>query len=204
MSLNAQVEAREHASLWRSLDEVLVTEELSKRPSRKPDAYIEACAVEAIVEVQQAEPDVIMQRLADILMLTCHADSAGISVLKGEGADACFVWPAIAGKFSQKKGSGLSRWASPCGVVLDQRRPLLFQRPEFHFPYGAPVDPPIFEALLAPFYIDDRPRGTVWVVAHSPTTKFDAEDARMLTRLTEYAAGAVQRLNDPIITNHGR
>jgi hypothetical protein len=204
MSPIAQVEARQNASLWRRLDEVLVTEELSRRSSRKPDAHVEACAVGAVVEVQQEEPDIIMQRLADVLILTCHADSAGISVLEGEGENARFVWPAISGKFSQKQGSGLSRWASPCGVVIDQRRPLLFQRPEFHFPYGEIVEPPIYEALLAPFYIDDKPRGTVWVVAHSPQLKFDAEDARILVRLTEYAAGAVQRLSNPIITTQGR
>lgn len=204
MSQDTQTDSHRGASLWRRLDEVLVTEELTKRSVKRPDAHVEGCAVEALVEVQADEPHVIMQRLADILMLTCRADSAGISVLEGEGANERFVWPAIAGKFAGNVGNGLSRWASPCGVVLDQRRPLLFQRPELHFPYGVLVEPPIFEALLAPFYIDDKPRGTVWVVAHRPNLKFDLEDARILTRLTEFAAGAVQRLNDPIITRQSR
>ncbi len=204
MSQGAQAVDQRGASLWRRLDEVLVTEELAKRPSRTPDAQVEKYAVAALAEVQANDPHVIMQRLTDVLMLACNADSAGISVLEGEGSNERFVWPAIAGKFAGNVGNGLSRWASPCGVVLDQRRPLLFQRPELHFPYTMLVEPPIFEALLSPFYIDDTPRGTVWVVAHSPQLKFDLEDARILTRLTEFAVGAVQRLNDPVITRSSR
>lgn len=204
MSDDATIAEHRGPSLWRRLDEVLVTEELAKRPSRAPDARVEACALAALMEVQAEDPHVIMQRLTEVMMLTCSADSAGISVLEGEGSNERFVWPAIAGKFAGNIGNGLSRSASPCGVVLDQRRPLLFQRPELHFPYAVLVEPPIFEALLAPFYIDDRPRGTVWVVAHSPDHHFDLEHARILTRLTEYAAGAVQRLNDPVIIRQSR
>lgn len=199
-----QTEKQSGASLWRRLDEVLVTEELTKRPSRLPDPRVEQCAIAALVEVQGNEPQVIMQRLADVLMISCEADSAGISVLTGEGAHERFVWPAIAGKFAVNVGGGMARCASPCGVVIDQRRALLFQRPELHFPYQGISEPPIVEALLAPFYIDDKPRGTVWVVAHTPQRKFDLDDARLLTRLTEFAAGAVERLDAPILTRHGR
>src|SRR5690349_10139899 len=88
------------ASLWRRLDEVLATEELDKRPAKQADPKVEACAIEALDEVQGEEPHLIMQRLTDILIIACGADSAGISVLQGQGASERFVWPAIAGKFA--------------------------------------------------------------------------------------------------------
>lgn len=204
MSQDAQSANHRGASLWQRLDEVLVTEELSSRPSRNLDRQAEENAIAALTEVQSEEPLVILQRLAEVLLETCKADSAGISVLRSEGANEQFAWPAVAGTLSGKIRNGISRWASPCGVVLDQRRAILFRRPELHFPYVVLVDPPVVEALFVPFYIDDEPRGTLAVGAHNSERQFDLEDVRILTRLNEFAAGAVQRLNDPAITRPTR
>jgi GAF domain-containing protein len=204
MSHNDEEHRAGGASLWRGLEEVQVTEELISRPSRSPDVRAEENAIAALTELQSEEPLVILQRLAEILLETCKAGSAGISMLRGEGADQQFAWPAVVGRLAGKIRSGISRWSSPCGVVLDQSRPILFRRPELHFPYVVLVDPPVFEVLFVPFYIHGEPKGTLAVGVHDSERKFDLEDLRLLTRLSEFAARAVQRLNDPSIAGSSR
>ena len=43
-----------------------------------------------------------------------------------------------------------------------------------------------------PFHVDGQAVGTVWVVAHDETRKFDAEDQRLLESLATFAATAYQ------------
>ena len=81
----------------------------------------------------------------------------------------------------------MARDSSPCGAVLDRDRPLLISHPERHYRYGADA-PPIVEALLIPFHHEGKPVGTVWVIAHDETRRFDAEDQRLMTRLSRFAA----------------
>jgi chemotaxis protein methyltransferase CheR len=63
-----------------------------------------------------------------------------------------------------------------------------------HFTYFAQVEPHIEEALLVPFHVSGEAVGTVWIVSHDQTRKFDAEDARVMTTLGEFAAAAYQAL----------
>lgn len=183
-----------------SLDQVLVTQELASRPSRPPDLVTERRAMQTLADVSGSDFKQILNTFVDLVLNVLRADSAGVSVLEETPGSERFIWPAIAGKFAKNIGNGMSRWASPCGTVLDQNRPLLFQHPEFHFPYVVLVDPPIVEALLAPFHLDGRPVGTVWVIAHNHSRKFDAEDARLLTKLTEFASNQVELLRECIAT----
>ena len=84
------------------------------------------------------------------------------------------------------------REASPSGIVLDRDASLLFSYPERHFDYGMAIDPPIVEALLVPFHTEGKPVGTLWVIAHTPSRKFDSEDQRVLTSLSRFASMAYQ------------
>ena len=54
------------------------------------------------------------------------------------------------------------------------------------------VEPLLVEGLLVPFHVLGRAVGTVWVVAHDETRKFDAEDQRVLESLATFAATAYQ------------
>jgi PAS domain S-box-containing protein len=186
------------------LDDVLVTEELERRPSRPPDHAAESRALGALVEGLAQAPRAILQQLVDAALLLCRADSAGISILEtaaepdgdgdgdGEERREVFRWHAAAGRFRAIAGGTIARDASPCGVVLDRNDVLLFAYPERHFAYLAAVDSPLVEALLVPFHVAGVPVGTVWVVAHSAERKFDAEDARVLTGLSRFASAAYQ------------
>jgi PAS domain-containing protein len=45
---------------------------------------------------------------------------------------------------------------------------------------------------LIPFYIQGEAVGTIWVVAHDLSRRFDAEDLRVMTNLGTFAAAAYQ------------
>ena len=52
--------------------------------------------------------------------------------------------------------------------------------------------PPVVEALLVPFHVDNKPVGTVWIVAHDENRKFDREDERITKTLAQFASVAWQ------------
>jgi PAS domain S-box-containing protein len=174
------------------LDDVLITAELERRPTRSPDYTAEGRALTALAEVMADSPQTILQKLVETALYLCRADSAGISILEAGFAQGVFRWHAIAGQFASNIGSHMPREASPSGIVLDRDSSLLFSYPERHFDYGMAIDPPIVEALLVPFHTEGKPVGTLWVIAHTPSRKFDSEDQRVLTSLSRFAAMAYQ------------
>ena len=57
------------------------------------------------------------------------------------------------------------------------------------------IEPPIVEALLIPFHVEDQPVGTVWVVTHTDDRKFDQQDERIIKTLANFAAAGWQLWN---------
>ena len=68
----------------------------------------------------------------------------------------------------------------------------MLSHPELDFPYFAEVTPYVEEGLLIPFYIGGEAVGTIWVVSHDESHRFDAEDLRVMTNLGSFAAAAYQ------------
>jgi PAS domain S-box-containing protein len=91
-------------------------------------------------------------------------------------------------------GGGTPRNFGPCGDVLDQNRPLLFQHFERRYPYLLPVIPAAEEWLLVPFYVAGKAVGTIWAIMHSDRRKFDGEDDRVIGSLGKFASSAYQAL----------
>ncbi len=174
------------------LEAVISTAELKRRPSRPADYLAENRALIALAGQMATSPKNILQRLAETALTLCHAGSAGISLLEPDGAH--FHWPAVAGAWSVHVGGGTPREYGPCGTVLDRNAPQLMCHPERHFTYLASVTPDIEEALLIPFYIEEKAVGTIWVIAHDTTNRFDTEDLRVMTNLGTFAAAAYQVL----------
>ena len=81
---------------------------------------------------------------------------------------------------------------------MDTNAVQLMSRLDRHFTYFAEVDPRIAEALLIPFHVNGEAVGTVWVLSHDHTRQFDAEDARVMTVLAEFAAAAYQALSETL------
>src|SRR5215471_12683650 len=116
-----------------SLDDVLITAELARRPTRTPDYESENHALTALAEAIADSPQMILQKLVETALALCRADSAGISILEPGGAHGICRWYAIAGLFASYVGEGVPREASPGGLVLDRDASLLFAYPERHF-----------------------------------------------------------------------
>jgi len=174
------------------LEAVIATAELNRRTARPPDYVAENNALIALAQGMVTSPDRILQRLAETALTLCHAGSSGISLLDADGAH--FHWPAVTGSWAAHVGGGTPREYGPCGTVLDRNAPQLMSRPQRHFGYLDAVTPGIEEALLVPFYMDGKAVGTIWVIAHDPDFRFEAEDLRVMTNLATFAAAAYQTL----------
>jgi hypothetical protein len=172
------------------LDSVIATGELHRRPARDPDTAGETRVLLNLTHALAREPEGFFQQLVAGAKTLTRAASAGISLLN-EGARR-FVWPAVTGGLAPYVGAGTPSDFGPCGTVLERRSPLLFQHPERHFTYLAPITPPLEEVLLAPFSVHGKPVGTVWAVLHTEGSLFDAEDLRLLESLTSFAASAYE------------
>jgi PAS domain S-box-containing protein len=182
-----------------SLESILCTEELQRRPSRPPDYEKENRALVALMSALADLPSTIFQALAETILDITQCDSAGLSLLTRDGKrpDVCgkrFYWPAIAGMWNPHVGGGTPRNFGPCGDVLDQNRTLLFRHFERRYPYLMPVIPAAEECLLVPFYVAGEAVGTIWAIMHSDRRKFDAEDERVMASLGKFASSAYQTL----------
>src|SRR5215469_2500412 len=127
-----------------SLESILCTEELQRRPSRSPDYEKENRALMALVSALADSPNTIFQTLAETILDITQCDSAGLSLLTRDGKrpDAYgkrFYWPAIAGMWNPYVGGGTPPNFGPCGDVLDQNGTLLFRHFERRYPYLLPV-----------------------------------------------------------------
>lgn len=174
-----------------SLEDVVITGDLAKRPGRAPCYEGESGALAEIAEAMANAPETVLQQLAEKAMKLTRSESAGISLLEDHGGIRNFRWVATAGAFAQNLGGTMPRDASPCGMVVDRNDLLLVRDPVRLFPALKGCDPHVHEALLAPLSIEGETVGTVWALKHCPEGRFDAEDARLLQSLARFAsAGA--------------
>ncbi|MCX5660459.1 MAG: GAF domain-containing protein [Planctomycetota bacterium] len=174
-----------------TLAEVLTTPELSRRPARNPDWHAESLALAGLLNELASSPATIYQRLVETARDLTKAGTAGLSLLDTNGPEPVFRWAALVGQHAEHVGGTMPRHNSPCGVVLDERTPQLFSNVGRYYPSLA-LDPPFVEVLLLPFFVDDQPLGTLWVVATEDQRKFDAEDVRILSNLCEFASIAAE------------
>jgi len=180
-----------------SLESILCTEELRRRPSRPPDYEKENRALVALVSALADSPSTIFHTLAETILEITGCDSAGLSLLTRDGKTPHvdgrrFYWPAIAGMWCPHIGGGTPRNFGPCGDVLDQNRTLLFRHFERRYPYLLPVSPAAEECLLVPFHVAGQAVGTIWGIMHSDRRRFDAEDDRVMASLGKFASSAYQ------------
>ncbi|MGC1342605.1 MAG: ATP-binding protein, partial [Candidatus Binataceae bacterium] len=167
--------------------EVDFRSELQSRPTRPPNYEAEHRAL-AILATEMAEnPRNMLQKVVEIAVELCEADTAGISILEGD----VFRWESLAGVFAARRNNTMPRDASPCGVCIDQNTTQLMYLADRCFPALA-AEPRFVEALLVPFQHDGKPVGTVWIVAHTEQRKFDREDERVVRTLARFASAGWQ------------
>ena len=173
------------------LDDVVINSELLCRPCKAPDYEAENEALMGLAQTLADAPDKILQRLAETALQLCRADTAGISLLDQQDGAEVFRWEALAGVFSDRLNATMPKNASPCGTTIVRNATQLMYMAERVFP-ALKSEPPVVEALLIPFYVANKPIGTVWVVAHDERRKFDQEDERIIKTLAQFASASWQ------------
>ena len=174
-----------------TLDDVVITSELAQRPARLPDYELENGALIALAETMAGAPERILQKLVETALRLCRAHTVGISLLERAGGAEVFRWEAVAGVYAGRVNGTMPREASPCGITINRNATQLMYMAERVFP-ALTAEPPFLEALLVPFHVGHKPVGTVWVVAHDESRKFDSEDARLINILAKFASSAWQ------------
>jgi len=175
-------------------DDVIITHELDRRPSRAVDHEAESQALSGLAETMANEPDDVLQRLVETAMLLTRSGSAGLSLMEPGEKDGVFRWVATAGAWAPYRNGSMPHKMSPCGEVIARDQVLLVRDPARAWPALLQADPAIGEALLAPFRVNGELKGTVWVIKHGADDRFDREDARILQSLSRFAAAAHQVL----------
>jgi hypothetical protein len=170
---------------------VLITPNLRTRNQRAADFDRESHVMKHLATELARAPETILQTLVESCLDIFSAGSAGISIDETENGQDVFKWHAVAGKFEKFLHATLPRHFSPCGVVLERNSVQLMSDPERHYPYIKDLGLPIHEVLLVPFFKDEKPVGTIWVVSHDGSKSFDAEDSRLLHSLAQFVSSAV-------------
>ncbi|MFZ1886389.1 MAG: ATP-binding protein [Candidatus Binataceae bacterium] len=160
---------------------------LRSRPTRPPNYEAEHRALAVLATEMAENPRNMLQKLVEIAVELCEADTAGISILEGD----VFRWESLAGVFAARRNNTMPRDASPCGVCIDQNATQLMYLADRCFPALA-AEPRFVEALLVPFQHNNTPVGTVWIVAHTEQRKFDREDERVVRTLARFASAGWQ------------
>jgi len=177
------------------LDGVLITDVLHERPAAKIDYLQEKLALQDLARQMGENPQALLPRLVAHAMEVCGADSAGISLYEPQpGSPGIFRWHHLFGRLKVFEGATTPRDFSPCGVCLDQTRPILMKEPERIYGWISDAGITVPEVLLVPLYIGSNvPLGTLWIVA-SVDQQFDSGHARVLTELAAFAGVALRML----------
>ena len=164
---------------------VLATDQLYRRDARPANLQAELAAHRELSALMAADPNLAIQRFLDLALELCPtAGSAGLSELAEKDGEPVFEWTAMAGAYAGFVGGTTPRDFSPCGLCLDRHHTILVQRPARLFPYFNDANPPICEGLIVPLYDTGKKAiGTLWVVTHRPSGKFDPTDARVMEQL---------------------
>ena len=163
------------------------------RQGRPPDFEAENRALINLLQTMAGPPGALQSRLAELVVSICGAGSAVVAIPQmddiGRHATA---WRAVAGVLENRDGVELAGRLHTHAAVLDTDGVKLFRPPPGLF--WQALDPPIVEALVAPFVVRGRPAGSVWAISHDPNRQFDGEDARRLASLARCGSEAYQAI----------
>lgn len=170
-----------------TLESILITEELLRRPCPRRELQQEAECFRTLWRAASASSDQLINSFLQMATELCGAGSVGISLLETNSpGEQIFRWTHLAGKLAEYVGGSTPRNFSPCGVTLDRCSPQLFSFPERYFQHLGRVGP-LFEVLVIPFHAGNETNGTIWIASHEERTSFNAEDARIMASLGEFA-----------------
>ena len=172
-----------------TLDDILISDQLALRRSSRSRLKSEISALHELAQELVRTPKAIMDRLVELSLTLCDAQSGGISLFEEQDGEPVFRWHALKGRFAPFTGSTIPRHFSPCGIVVDRQTPILVAHPERLYPYLALEDAPISEGLWAPLVgLEGVAVGTLWIMTHDPKHHFTQDDCDTLLRLAAFGS----------------
>jgi PAS domain S-box-containing protein len=172
-----------------TLDEVVITKELSLRSPRPSNLLDENQAMRTLSRQMANAPETMLQSLVEKARELCEATSAGISLLESNGEEV-FRQKLKAGTLAPSIGD-ISPRNSPFGICLDRGTPQLYKFPERYFTYLQDANIPLVECLVLPLIADNQAIGTIWIASHDERRLFDGEDVRVMSSLADFAVAAL-------------
>jgi signal transduction histidine kinase len=146
-------------------------------------------ALQALTRVFTETPQAVLQKLVEIAVEFCGADSAGISLEDPEAKK--FRWVAISGSFSQYLHGTTPRFFSPCGTCLSTGRAQHYRLTKPYYDFLGVVAEPITDGMLIP-WASDQSKGTIWAVSHGSRETFTPDDYKLLNTLADFVSISVR------------
>lgn len=176
-----------------TLQDVVITHELTQRAARPADPLAERRALEVIAAVTPQGSGAILHALCRLGLRLCEGGSCGINLLEASGEHRQFRWAVIEGLLHPYQGSTAPADHSPCGYVRERGSPQLLSDSARYFEWMQAVDIRAVESLIVPLYREKHEViGTMWLVSHDDRSRFDSEDLRVLTLLGSHATAAMR------------
>jgi two-component sensor histidine kinase len=148
-----------------TIDEVIITRELAERPASPSDHRQIKQAIQELAAHMIDGPDEVLPRFVELAMEMGGGVSAGISIAELDASPPIFRWAFLKGSLSVFEGATTPRDFSPCGVTLDENRPILTRHSERFYTWIADVSVILPEVLLVPLHRGVEQLGTLWIVS---------------------------------------
>jgi two-component sensor histidine kinase len=174
--------------------DLFITEQLDQRSATQADYLQEKRALQDLAARMLDAPQEVLPGLVDLAMKITGGVSAGISLLEEDPPPGVFRWRYLRGVLAEFEDATTPRNDSPCGVTLDEGRPVLSCHPERYYDWIFDAGIIVPEVLLVPLHFDGAvPLGTLWIVAEAEG-HFNADHARAASDLAHFAGIAVRML----------
>lgn len=171
---------------------VFITAELDARTPGVSDYRREKQAIQDLAARMLDDPEGILPRFVDLAMEIAGGVSAGLSLYEPDPSPGVFRWRYLRGVLAPFDGATTPRNFSPCGVTLDQNRPVLARHPERVYDWISDAEIIVPEVLLAPLYLGgSTPLGTLWIVSEREG-HFHRGHARAMTELAAFVGIALK------------
>jgi signal transduction histidine kinase len=171
------------------LQDLLLDEEFLNRKAASNRSERQFEALQSLAHVFAEAPQVVLQKLVDVAVEFCGADSAGINL--EEPDEKRFRWVAISGTFAQYLHGTTPRFFSPCGTCLSSGRPQHYRVTKPYYDFLGVVAEPITDGMLIPWKSDES-RGTIWAISHGSPETFGPEDYKLLNTLADFTGISVR------------
>ena len=175
-------------------DDLYVTDELLTRPEKAVHHQEEKRALLELGQQMLDHPDAVLPRFVELAMTTTGGVSAGLSLYEPEPAPGVFRWRHLKGMLAPFENATTPREYSPCGITLDENRPVLTNHPERFYSWISDANIVVPEVLLVPLKLGGAdPLGTLWIVSDK-RGHFDAGHARTASELATFVGTALKMI----------